>query len=109
MTYSLFALAFTLGSEMLAAGKPVDVTVCDFYTNPLGYNLQDLSFSWKLPAERTGMAQSAYQIVVAENEKALNDNNYLWNSGKVNSDKSVKVAYKGKPFASKTRAVFKVK
>ncbi|MBO5254302.1 MAG: family 78 glycoside hydrolase catalytic domain [Opitutales bacterium] len=109
MTYSLFALAFTLGSEMLAAGKPVDVTVCDFYTNPLGYNLQDLSFSWKLPAERTGMAQSAYQIVVAENEKALNDNNYLWNSGKVNSDKSVKVAYKGKPFAAKTGAVFKVK
>ena len=65
---TLLVVLLTLGVGAWAVVKPLDVTVCDFYKNPLGYNLSDLSFSWKLPPVRNGMAQSAYQIVVAKDE-----------------------------------------
>ncbi len=96
-----------LVNSVFALGKPIDVSVGEFYKNPLGYNLESLSFSWKLPV-RDGISQSAYQIIVADTEDNLQKAT-LWDSGKVVSDKSVKVSYKGAPIKSRQKAYFKVR
>ena len=69
--------------------KAESLTVGEFFENPVGRSLEDLSFSWKMPLVRDGAAQSAYRIVVSSGEKQV------WDSGKVESSQSVKVPYKG--------------
>ena len=91
---SLFAatvFAFAAYAED-AVFKPFDMTVGDFFVNPIGYDLKDLAFSWKLPLERNGVRQTAYQIVVADSEEAL-ERNPVWNSKKVENSRSVKILY----------------
>ena len=82
---TLVALLCAFVESALAIAKPIDITVGEFYNNPLGYNLESLSFSWKLPV-RDGISQSAYQIVVSDSEENL-QKSPLWDSGKVLSDK----------------------
>lgn len=95
--------------------KPFDTTVGEFFTNPLGYSLNDLSFSWKLPilkdekgVERKNIKQSAYQIVVAKSPEQL-ESSPTWDSGKVLSDKSVQVSYQGEPLVSRDKFFWKVR
>lgn len=101
---SLFAatvFAFAAYAED-AVFKPFDMTVGDFFVNPIGYDLKDLAFSWKLPLERNGVRQTAYQIVVADSEEAL-ERNPVWNSKKVENSRSVKILYNGKPLDSRKK------
>ena len=95
--------------------KPFDTTVGEFFANPLGYSLDDLSFSWKLPilkddngAERKNIKQSAYQIVVAKTPEDF-EKSPVWDTGKVLSDKSVQVAYQGEPLVSRDKLYWKVR
>lgn len=107
-TVVLGALLCAAGTDLFALAKPIDVTAGEFYKNPLGYNLESLSFSWKLPPERDGISQSAYRIVLAASEAELEENP-IWDSGKVLSGQSVKVEYQGRALTSRERAVFKVR
>lgn len=107
---SLFAatvFAFAAYAED-AVFKPFDMTVGDFFVNPIGYDLKDLAFSWKLPLERNGVRQTAYQIVVADSEEAL-ERNPVWNSKKVENSRSVKILYNGKPLDSRKKMYWRVR
>ena len=104
----LAGIVCAFGTLLFGAGKPYDVTVGEFYDNPLGYNLESMSFSWKLPAERRGISQTAYQIVVADTKDGLEESPQ-WDSGKVESSQSVKVPYGGKAFSSRQKCYFKVR
>jgi alpha-L-rhamnosidase len=54
------------------------------------------AFSWEMNSTATGIMQDAYQILVADNEKALSDNTgNVWDSGKVSGMQSLAVIYKG--------------
>ena len=60
--------------------------------------------------KQRGLRQTAYQILVATDEKTLSsDDGDLWNSGKVNSDQSSFVVYAGKPLASGVDCWWKVR
>ena len=85
------------------ASAPTNLTVGEFFTNPLGYALEDLSFSWRLPAGR----QTAYQILVAKDSSMAADS-LVWDSGKVVSDQNVKVEYP-KKVASREKLFWKVR
>jgi alpha-L-rhamnosidase len=65
--------------------------------NPLSIDTRTPRFSWqhKLPAP-----QQAYEIQVDTTDFALPKTSYTWSSGKVLSDASIYVAYKGKPLRS---------
>jgi alpha-L-rhamnosidase len=103
----LFILMFP-AIAIFAAGaqgglRPVDLR-CEYRTNPLGVDTPAPRLSWKLeaanPAAR-GLVQSAYQVLVASSETLLLRNQgELWDSGKVNADRSIQVPYGGKPLSS---------
>lgn len=95
--------------------KPVDLKVADGFTNPIGYSLENMSFSWKLP-QGDGVKQSAYRIQAVSdaghfdlNEVDL-DRIRAWDSGKVESSESVKVPFdKKRPLLSQERLYWRVK
>ncbi len=54
------------------------------------------AFSWEINSTTAGMVQGAYQILVADSEKALaNNTGNIWDSGKVPGVQSAAVLFKG--------------
>ena len=83
--------------------RPVDLR-CEYRVNPLGLDTPAPRVSWKLEAANPtarGLGQSAYRILVASSEALLMRNQGdLWDSGKVNADRSIQIPYGGKPLSS---------
>ncbi|MDQ3286150.1 MAG: hypothetical protein M3P92_10715, partial [Actinomycetota bacterium] len=62
---------------------------CEHRRNPLGVDTACPRLSWVLDSEGRGQKQSAYQVLVAGSEEDLRtEENVLWDSGKVTSDRS---------------------
>ena len=67
------------------------------------------SFSWKLQDGRIGAKQTAYRILVARDPDILKKGNAdVWDSGRVESDRSIGVAYGGPNLAPETRYYWRV-
>ncbi|UCD74481.1 MAG: glycoside hydrolase family 78 protein [Phycisphaerales bacterium] len=86
---------------------------CEYLVNPEGIDEQRPRLSWVLdhthPATR-GATQTAYQILVADTPALLaRDQGNLWDTGKVASDESIQITYKGMPLRSRTRVFWKVR
>ncbi len=83
---------------------------CEYRSNPLGIDVAEPRLSWILESNQRGQAQTACQILVAGSEENLKQNNGdLWNSGKVESDQSNQIVYRGKPLKSRMRCYWKVR
>lgn len=66
--------------------------------NPFGIDVAQPRFSWRfLPTEQRRVRQSAYRIRVASREQRLlqDEEADLWDSGMINSDQHVLIAYGG--------------
>ena len=94
---------------------------CEYRENPLGIDVTKPRLSWVLAAPQSeisnlksqikrSVAQTAYQVLVASSEELLKkDNGDLWDSGKVESDESMNVEYKGKAVKSGQGCFWKVR
>src|SRR5258706_14946235 len=86
---------FTLACSAHAALMPTDLR-CDYAVSPLGVDSQNPRLFWKLAASGRSRKQTAYQILVASSERTLTrDHGDLWDSGKVDSDETLQIAYAG--------------
>ncbi|MCI8497407.1 MAG: family 78 glycoside hydrolase catalytic domain [Clostridiales bacterium] len=92
----LLALTFMLSmfAGLPASAEPAGSTslydmMTDDLTNPVGIDNAAPVFSWKMQSDVIGQKQTAYQIVVKDGEETV------WDSGKVESDKSVGIQYAG--------------
>jgi len=66
--------------------------------------------SWRIASTSRNTMQAAYQIQVAGSEASLaRGANLLWDSGKVASDTSVFVEYRGPATVSRTRYYWRVR
>lgn len=77
--------------------------------NPLTVETDDIRFSWKWESSEQGKQQTAYEIYVAEEEKALQKGKYIWDSGKIESDESAYIAYEGPELSDSTKYYWQVK
>lgn len=71
----------------------IDMTTND-RINPMGLD-ETVCFSWKMQDAEEGQKQSAYQILVGDSRKNLEENCYVWDSGKITTDESVAIPYTG--------------
>lgn len=79
-------------------------------TNPMGIDDRTPCLGWTLTGTSRGARQTAYRIQVAESRAALEDEEDLvWDSGKVSSDESVHHAYEGPSLDSETRYFWRVR
>lgn len=78
--------------------------------NPLVIEGGSPRLGWTLVSGSRGERQTAYRILVASSVAALaRDEGDLWDSGRVESDRSVFVLYGGKTQASRRRSFWKVR
>src|SRR5215204_4341932 len=83
---------------------------CEYRRDPLGIDERVPRLSWALASEGRGQVQSAYRILVARSEEDLEaEEDLLWDSGRVESGRSVGVEYEGEALRSGSRCVWKVR
>jgi alpha-L-rhamnosidase len=99
-------------SASQAALKPVNLR-CEYKANPLGIDIPHPRLSWipqSIDPSARGLYQSAYQILVASSRQQLDhDQADLWDTGRVDSDQTIQIAYQGKLLASNQDAFWKVR
>lgn len=83
---------------------------CNYLTNPPAIETPVPRFSWQLFSGLRNRHQSAYRILVADNEKDIkNFKGNVWDSGKTDSDQSILVDYNGSDLISSRKYFWKVK
>ncbi|MGE4568480.1 MAG: family 78 glycoside hydrolase catalytic domain [Bacteroidales bacterium] len=100
----LFASLFPACSPENNTNLTVTALKTESAVNPLAIDRQNPRFSWQLQSHQRGVAQTAYQILVASSESFLRkDSADLWSSGKVTSNQSIGIPYGGiSPESGKT-------
>jgi alpha-L-rhamnosidase len=87
----------------------VSLPRCEYRDNPLGIDVGSPRLSWQLQSDRRGARQVAYQIRAAASEAVLaNSAELLWDTGRVESDQSIQVAYAGPVLQSAQRVYWSV-
>lgn len=111
MKRHIFALSVMLVALLNGCAPDTAITglQTEYMTNPMGIDVAQPRFSWRMESARYGAAQAAFQILVAESEKQLKDGDYFFDSGRVDSSVSVGVEYTGPALKPCTRYWWKVK
>ena len=92
------------------AGLQVQNLRCEYREHPLGIDERQPQLTWIVESKERGQKQTAYQILVASSAEHLAHNSGdLWDSGRVASDRTVNVAYAGKPLVSREQCFWKVR
>jgi alpha-L-rhamnosidase len=105
-----FILTFILLSCFTFAKTVVVDPVVEYKVNPVGIDVMRPRLSWKLVSGKRNVMQTAYEIRVASTVAELsNKNKQLWNSGRVESDRSVNVPYEGPALKSMQRVYWQVR
>jgi alpha-L-rhamnosidase len=81
---------------------------CEYQVNPLGLDARQPRLSWQLLSDTRGVVQSAYQVRVAESESGL-ARAPIWDTGRIASDQSIHVAYRGPALQSARRYYWQVR
>ncbi len=83
---------------------------CENLINPLAIDNTTPYFSWELQGGDTGSGQACYEIQVSSDSLLLlRGEADLWSSGKIKSDASVMVPYKGTALSSRSLCYWKVR
>src|SRR6267378_7233552 len=110
-----YAVQILLPLTVLAPAQVVSqVTIeglrVEYLTNPIGIDVVQPRLSWRIASTRRNTMQAAYQLQVDTSETRLTRGaNPLWDSGKVASDTSVFVEYRGPATVSRTRYYWRVR
>ena len=75
----------------------------EYLTNPLGIDAARPRLSWRMTSAERNTVQSAYQIQVTRAGRPV------WDSGRIQADSSVFVAYAGPALESRARYVWRVR
>lgn len=95
-------------SSIYAQSKSLSVTnlLCENLSNPIGLDVKIPRFTWQLVSPNRNVTQTAYEIKVS---KDMSMKTAVWTTGKVTSDQSVLVEYKGSPLESNQRYYWQVR
>jgi beta-glucosidase-like glycosyl hydrolase len=109
-TRGRFTVAGEAGSADGVSSLAVEHLRCEYRENPLGIESAQPRLSWWLRSDVRGQQQAAYQVLVASSPEVLaRGEGDLWDSGRVASDQSVLVTYRGKPLAALQQVWWKVR
>jgi len=103
-------------AEMIALnGYPVNTSLENALNQKENFQFTEIStgrpfFGWIVNSGKNNVAQKAYRILVAEDEKRIqSEQNLLWDSGKTESEESINVVYSGKNLEPNKVYYWKVK
>ena len=110
----LSCLLVVLGASAAAAAPAATVEVtqlrCEQLADPLGIDVTQPRLSWQLSSAERGVAQTAYELLVASSAAKLTPGTAdLWESGKVASAQAIHVRYAGQPLISRQVCFWQVR
>lgn len=74
---------------------------CEYHPAPLAVDTTRPRLSWIVTSNRRGARQTAYRVLAARSRAALLSGKAdLWDTGRVASDESLHIEYRGKPLTS---------
>lgn len=101
-----------MGTIHVSALHPLKLR-CEYSTDPIGIDATQPRLEWILASMKSGersQKQSAYRILAATSLARLqSDNGDLWDTGKIDSQRSIQVHYDGRPLHSRQTVWWKVK
>jgi alpha-L-rhamnosidase len=107
---SIAVFLFCIGQLLGGQGISPVALRSEYLVNPEGMDVLSPRLSWELESEERGQRQAAYRVLVASSPELLEKNRGdLWDTGKVSSDQTNQLAYRGKPLRSQMRCFWKVK
>jgi len=110
MTRLLFHLLSVVATSAIAQSLTPVQLKCEYLSNPHRIDETEPRLNWKVESDADGAMQSAYQIHVASTAENLAAGNAdLWDSGKVDSDETLRLVYSGKQLTSRQTCFWKVK
>jgi len=110
MDFSDVFIPLLLLSGVFAGNLKPELLTCEYKENPIGIDIKKPGFTWTLSAEKRGSLQSAYEIIVSNNEADINHlKGNMWNSGKINNPASIQIEYNGRTLSSYTKYYWKVR
>ena len=112
-TAFLLSLILTarLGNAQISAAPNSAPTnlLCEAMQEPLGIDIVHPRLSWQMRESRRGARQTAYEIRVSSSIESLTDKADVWDSGRVESDRSINQPYDGPPLQSRHRYYWQVR
>lgn len=107
-TAGLAAAAQTPLRDADAEIRPVELKV-DYVDRPLGLESSRPSLSWRTESNKRNVSQIAYRVLVASTEEALESGKPdLWDSGKIETSRSLGIEYQGRTLSSRERCYWRV-
>jgi Alpha-L-rhamnosidase N-terminal domain./Bacterial alpha-L-rhamnosidase. len=82
---------------------------CEYRKDPVGLGVARPRFSWQLRSDDVHVLQRAYRVQVSDSLTGFEEDKLVWDSGVVESDKSVLVEYEGEQLRSRGRYHWRVK
>jgi PelA/Pel-15E family pectate lyase len=83
---------------------------CEYALDPLGVDVPDPRLFWQVQSTARGRKQTAFRILAATSEEVLaGDIGDLWDTGKVASDETTHIRYRGRALVSSQQVLWKVR
>ncbi len=105
-------ISLILTSALLVAQNDLQPSslLCEYINNPLGIDTKQPRFTWNFITSQRNKMQSAYELIVSDNEEDIKKNNgNMWSAEKIISNDNVNIEYGGKALQPFTRYYWKVK
>jgi alpha-L-rhamnosidase len=102
--------ATSLAWHIIIAQLHVSNLRCENLSNPIGVGSTQPRFSWQLNSSKRNVLQVAYEVRVGRDMSSLaKGSSLVWSSGKIDSDSTVHVAYKGSSLQSGIKYFWQVR
>ena len=95
---TMMTAAAIILSATTAFGFEIKKQTVEYSETPLGIDARQPRFGWQMQSEREGARQTAYQLVVRDENGAT-----VWDSGRKDSGVSLGITYAGQPLSASTR------
>ena len=110
MKHKIFLLLMVFAANTACMQREATSTTAkdlrvEYMKNPVGIDVSQPCFSWKLESDARGISQKAYKIIVSSDPAFQN---IVWDSKKTLSSQSVRLLYDGAPLSPATRYYWKV-
>lgn len=101
--------AILLFSCVISAQVKIQDLLVENLSNPIGLDATSPRLSWQLLSGKRNVSQTAYEIRVGTIPNLSKEKELQWASGKIDSDSSVQVTYKGQTLQSGKKYYWQVR
>ena len=109
-TFCLITLLLSQVAALVASDLKVVNLRCEYLDNPLGIESRQPRLNWLLESQARGQRQTAYHVLVASSADLLaHGQGDLWDTGRMISDQTAQVSYRGAPMVSGQQCFWKVR